>query len=577
MAAAVKTSALVEYGYDFKVRPSNQLEIEMYGFVMPGQEPEQKANHFKNIVGTIYPWAQWSDWNELCLWAWCNYQEIGMTGCAAAGKTWTFSLLACMEFFCAPAKTGVVMSSATVPSLRTRLWPRVKDFYRRFTVSNGKVMQEICWPYHLVDSKTQIQWQKGDDEHSIRAVAVDSGPAEQAIGKFIGSHPGRVMMVVDEAAQTKPAVFDARSNLSVGTTFFRFVAIANAVSQFDAHGKFCEPKRGWSTVSVNDESWETATGICVHFDGLKSPNVQAGYEKYAKIFSISDIDRIRMQSGGRENTLAWWSQVRGFWPPSNISNTVLDAATIIAGKAREKATWETTKRPVAALDPAFTSGGDRCMFGLGFVGKMTDGRFGLEVVELIEIHLDASGSVPINYQIAERVIAECAKHKISPEDFGMDATSASGLADILAQRWSGSYRRIQFGGSATERAVGHGDARKSKEVYANRVTELWFSMQKIVVAQCLRGLDDETAQELCVRQYEMRGEKHVVESKRDMKERTNGTSPDRADCLAILVDIFRDLHGEDGSAALPQVAVRDDWHFLQKQFDRIHHKTYKAA
>ena len=26
----------------------------------------------------------WNDWNELALWAWCNYEEIGITGCAAA-------------------------------------------------------------------------------------------------------------------------------------------------------------------------------------------------------------------------------------------------------------------------------------------------------------------------------------------------------------------------------------------------------------------------------------------------------------------------------------------------------------
>lgn len=576
MAAAVKTSGLRDYGYEFPIPPSNQLEIEMWGFVLPNQEPEQKAAHFKNIVGCIYPWAHWTDWNELCLWAWCNYQEISSAGCAAASKTWTFTLLACMEFFCAPAKTGVVMSSATVPSLRTRLWPRVKDFYRRFTVPTKDGLKETCWPYHLVDSKTQIQLAKGDDEHSIRAVAVDSGSIEQAIGKFIGSHPGRVVMVVDEAAQTKPAVFEARSNLSVGTTFFRFVILSNPVGQFDAHGKFSEPKRGWSTVSANDESWETKTGICLHFDGLKSPNVLAGYKKYDKIFSLEDIERIRNQSGGKENTLAWWSQVRGFWPPAGVSNTVLDAASIITGLAREKAVWQGAIRIIATLDPAFTTGGDRCVLRFFKLGKLIEGQFGMDLSERIEIHLDASGTIPINYQIANFVIAECTKRKVPPEDFSLDSTSASGLADIIAQLWSPAIRRVGFGGKATERSVGFGDTRRACDVYSNRVAELWFSFAKMVDAKCVRGLDDETAQEFCTRQYTLKGERLVLETKREMKERTNGTSPDFADPAAIAADYFRDLHGEDGGVpAVPQ--QQDDWKLLARQFDRIHHKAYKAA
>lgn len=576
MAAAVKTSALQEYGYDFKVRPGNQLEIEMYGFVMPGQEPDRKAAHFKNIVGTIYPWAHWTDWNELCLWAWCNYQEISSAGCASASKTWTFTLLACMEFFCAPAKTGVVLSSATVPSLRTRLWPRVKDFYRKFCVPVKSGFQETTWPYHLVDSKTQIQFTKGDDEHSIRAVAVDSGSIEQAIGKFIGSHPGRVIMMVDEAAQTKPAVFEARSNLSVGTSFFRFVILSNPVGQFDAHGKFSEPKRGWSTISVNDEWWETKTGVCLHFDGLKSPNVLAGYEKYPKIFGPADIDRIRTQSGGKENTLAWWSQVRGFWPPSGVSNTVLDASTIIAGLARERAVWEGKIRTISTLDPAFTTGGDRCVLRFFKVGKLIEGQFGMDLSERIEIQLISGENVmPINYQIAHFVMAECQKRGVPPEDFSLDSTSASGLADIIAQLWSPSIRRVGFGGKASERPVGFGDARRACDVYANRVAELWFSFAKMVDAKCVRGLDDETAQEFCTRQYTLKGERLQLETKREMKERTNGTSPDFADPAAIAADYFRDMHGEDGGAqqALPP---QEDWRNLAKQFDRIHHRK-KAA
>lgn len=571
-------SGLKDYGYDFsrfKNPPTNQLEIEMKLFPIDWQGG--KATHFKNIVRLAYPWIKWHDWSELCLWAWCNYTEIGMTGCAAAGKTFTFSLLSSMEFFTSPKDTAVVLSSATVPSLRTRLWPRIKDFHNLTLPGMDGELIQVPLGFNVVDSRTMIQNVKGDDEHSIRAVAVDSGPVEQALGKIIGAHPGRVIMVIDEAAQTKPAVFEARSNLSVGTSFFRCVAIANAVSQFDSHGKFCEPKRGWSTVSVEDESWETKTGICLHFDGLKSPNVLAGEELYPKIFANADIERIRMQSDGKEDTLKWWSQVRGFWPPAGISNTVLDAATIITGKAREGVIWDSGYKTIATLDPAFTTGGDDCVLRFFRVGNFADGAFGMFLSEMIVIQLGLSSGIPINYQIADTVREECEKRGVDPKDFSGDSTAASGLFDIISQRWSPNIRRVNFGGKATERAVGFGDERRACDVYKNRVTELWFSVKKMVNHGRIRGIDDLTAQEFCTRQYKLEGERMVVESKSDMKERTNGTSPDRADAVAIAADYFRDLHGEDGGQKPKEPEPETDFTAMARRFSSIHHKNNYAT
>lgn len=517
-------SGLKDYGMEFKVKPSNQLEIEMRGFAKDWDG--KKAEFFKRIAAIAYPWVKWHDWAELCLWAWCNYNELSAGGCAAGGKTFMFSWLGSMEFFCSPHNTAVILTSSTVPSLRTRLWPRVKDFHMLTLPTGNGQWVKAPLPYHILDSKTMIQKEKGDDEHAIRAVAVDSGPVEQAIGKIIGAHPGRVIIVVDEAAQTKPAIFEARSNLSVGTTFYRFVALSNPVSQFDAHGKFCEPKRGWSTISVEDQWWETKTGVCLHFDGLKSPNVLAGEEKYPKLFGLADIDRIRMQSDGREDTLRWWSQVRGFWPPSGISNTVLDASTIIAGRARDKVTWERGYKTIASLDPAFTTGGDDCVLRFFQVGNFADGVPGMFLSEIINIQLSLSTGVPINYQIADRVKEECEARGVKPEDFTGDSTAASGLFDIISQRWSSQIRRVSFGGKATERPVGYGDERPASQVYRNRVTELWFSFKKMVAHGRIRGLDDKTAQEFCTRQFKLEGERSVVEPKSEMKLRTNGSSPD---------------------------------------------------
>lgn len=516
----------------FKVEP-NQLEIELLYIGNP--RPEDFGGlpliqHYKNTIQILYPWVwkYWHDWNELMLWAWCEYEEIGMTGCGGAHKTFTFSLLPFLAWLAKPTATSVVLTSTTISSLRGRIWSEMCKFYNSAVIPFG---------YNVVDSREKIQAIKGDDKFSIRAIAVDSGEVEKAVGKIQGVHPERMVLVVDEAAQTPPAIFTARANLRIGTSFYRFVAIANAVDQFDAHGKFCEPKNGWSTITVRDESWETRSGICLHFDGLKSPNVRRGDSFYPRLFDSKEIERNSKDFG--ENSLEWWSYVRGFWAPRGTRNTVLDAATIFEGKADQKAVWEGSGvKMLAALDPAFSTGGDRCILRFAKAGNFIDGTMGLEFTKIVNIQLVESAEYPLVYQIADRVIDECIQNNVRPEDFTFDATSAIGLGGILSQKWSSAIIPCQFGTSPIEGPVSLDDKREATKVYGNRVTQLWYSVFHMVNAGRVRGLDPETAKEFCTRQYELKNEKTTVESKKDMKKRTGGQSPDLADPAALICDLF---------------------------------------
>lgn len=547
-------------------------KIETYGLIDDGQSPQifyelihfgnggseslgglSKADHFKNICALGYPWVHknWHDWYELMLWAWCEYDEIGMTGCASAHKTFFFSLLTMTEFIAAPNRTRAILSAPTVPALRGGVWARIKEGY-------GGLQQsaKIKLPFNMLDSKTTLQFQKGDDENAIIAVAVDSGSIESAIGKIQGKHPGRVVMLVDEAAQTQPAIFTARANLRTATTFFHFVAVANAVDQFDAHGVFCEPKNGWATISDTDESWETKTGICLHFDGLKSPNVKAGDKRFPKLFAQEDIDNTRKNFG--ENSLEWWMYVRGFWPPTGIRSTFMDGAMISSGLAMKSAQWLMGFTRKAFLDPAFTSGGDRCILRFAKFGEFIEGYRGIELWDRIHIQLVESPDNPINYQIADRVIAECQERGLQPSDFGMDVTSASGLADIIEQRWGRGIVRLSFGGAASDRPMSRTDQRPAKQLCKNKVTELWNRASKMVQEKSMRGLDAQTGREFCTRQFALVGEKKVAESKEEMKKRTKGVSPDDADPVAGLCDMFEQEHGAGGTSVIDS-QFADQW------------------
>ena len=546
---------LQTYGLDLSAFPkATQLEVEL--LMVKDPDPSRfsglsRGQHIKHVIHMLWPWVMdgWNDWSELCLWAWTNYKEIGTTGCGAAGKTFTFSLISTIEYLACPMATRVALTSTTVPSLRGRVWSEVMNFMRPVHPLFG---------LNVVDSQTKIQFQKGDDRHSIIGLAVDSGAVEQAVGKLQGFHPSRTIICVDEAPQSPPAVFDARFNLSIGADFYRFVAIGNASSQYDAHGRFCEPKGGWSTITADYESWETKTGICIHFDGLKSPNVKRGKIIFPKLFSQEDIDACRANYG--ENSLQWWSYVRGFWPPSGVRNTVVDAATIQEGRATDKAIWAGGGlMQVAALDPAFTTDGDDCVLRFGMIGKTIDGDTILMITETHKIIIEERVDYPAFFQIADRVIEKLLQKNIQPECFALDSTGGgAGLADIIGQRWKNGFHRVTFGGYATEDKVSVEDEKTGKELYYNRVTQLWFNVRQMIVGGKLRGLDEDTARELSTRLYSLKKEKICVESKKEMKARTSGNSPDRADALALLVEVFVRNYGIQGTNATNQ-QMEEDW------------------
>jgi hypothetical protein len=526
---------LQTYGLDLSAFPkATQLEVEL--LMVKDPDPSRfsglsRGQHIKHVLTMLWPdvMSRWNDWNELALWAWTNYDEIGVTGCAAAGKTFTFTLLSLVEFLACPMGTRIALTSTTVPSLRGRIWAEMMKFVRPVYPLFG---------LNVVDSQTKIQFQKGDDRSAIIALAVDSGAIEQAVGKLQGVHIPRVVIVADEAAQTNPAIFSARANLAVGTDFYRFIAIANASSQFDPHGLFCEPKMGWGSIQDDDEFWETKTGVCVRFDGLKSPNVKAGRLLYPYLFGQDNIDTIKKNFG--EGSLEWNSYVRGMWSKSGARNTILDQAMINEGRARESVTWAGGGiKTIAALDPAFTTDGDDCILRFAKVGKAVDGDLIIECGDIVRLTLTENENYPLFYQVADQTIAELTRRGIQPEDFAIDATGAgAGIADIISQRWQTGFVRVSFGGGATEHPISIEDDRPAKQVYANRVSQLWGQIRTIIMAGRMRGLDDQTSRELCARIYTLKNEKMLLESKKDLKKRTKGNSPDRADALALLVEVM---------------------------------------
>ena len=135
----------------------------------------------------------------------------------------------------------------------------------------------------------------------------------------------------------------------------------------------------------------------------------------------------------------------------------------------------------------------------------------------------------------------CKARGCKPDNFAIDATGeGGGLADILRKTWSRRINGVEFGGKATERRVSKTDDRKCSEVYDRKVTELWFQAREFLSSGQLKGIDPETQNEFCNREYDDDGKKVKIETKKVMKERFL-RSPDIADATVLVVEAARNM------------------------------------
>jgi hypothetical protein len=555
MAEQASEHPLIQHKYGIRSPVKiPDLELELYAFrnrLQPNEGGLGTFDHFVNATKMLWPKMSWNPWLEAQVESLCEHDYVGWAGCGASGKTFGATLFATVWWLSNPAKSTVVLTSTTAKMIRKRMWANLQDLVRK---SRG-------FPGNMVDSKMALQAIKGDDRHSISAIAVAEGNTSKAVANIQGIHAERVMVIIDEATDTPEAAFEACTNLSKGCREFKMLVIGNPASKYDPHGRFCTPAKGWRSVTIEDQHWLTERGMCRRFDGMKSPNISEGRTKYPYLITHDQVLSAMRHEG--EQSPTFWKYTRGFWSPDGMVKTVLSESLIETHTPTRKLTFTTNVQVVAGLDPGF--GGDRCILRFAKVGTAND-KVSILFQDIIHISVNAQLTEPVHYQIANRVKEECTKRGVAPDKFGLDSSGeGGGLADILTREW-GVVHRTEFGGSPSTIPVSDEDNRPCNEAYDRKVTELWFSMRKWVVEERVGGMDIETLQEFCARMFDDSKRKISVESKTVMKQRT-GKSPDLADAATVLLDLVRK------TAVLEPRATKMDkvWEKLVRDADSIYH------
>jgi len=552
-----KTVKIRHFGIDYPVPEGskfNQIDAALYNFLNPQIAKDQggpdvwRDEWFWFIVEYFWgkgapkqflrtPWAE-----EMALW--CSWRPyVALSGCASSGKTDFGALWAIVNYLAKPLETKVLVTSTSLSEARRRIWGSVREYWlgNRF----GATL-----PGKLLDSLGKIKFEApgmskaGSDKCGIELVACERSREKEAVGKLIGIKNSRVILIADEMPELTESLLEAAYGNLTSNPYFQLIGMGNFKSVLDPFGVFSEPKGGWASVNVNTQKWYTKRGVCIRFDGLKSPNFQHDEDKWP-IYGRKQL--AEHEKLGR-NTVQFWRMCRSFPAPVGVADVIYSEAELMAGKAFETPLWSERRIiRLAALDPAFTTGGDRSILIVGSLGYDTEGRRVLCQDEIVELREDVTVSKPYDWQVADQFRIECEKRGIEPSNAAYDA-SGSGISfgTLLQERWSPALHGIKFGGGASELNVMSGDEWKpAEEVYVNRVSELWYQGKEYLRRRQLKGITRDLAEEITGRKYDIRtdkGTRIVVESKKDMKARM-GRSPDIADAWMMLLELARVRHG----------------------------------
>lgn len=514
------------------------------------------------------------DWTVRRYKAFCaGHKVITLAGGAGSSKSYDCAYYALLWWWANPEERTVLIASTTISSLTKRIWNYVGSGLRDAHGGMPGIMRTNPTPL--------IKYHKDDSLHCVHGIALKEGESDRTLRDIIGIHPKEALLViVDEATDVTPAITDAIANWDKGDVKFQMICIGNSKDRLDPHGKLSKPKRGWNSVDPDlDEEWETNLGVCLYFDCYKSPAIHATYKDKLK-FLINEEQIREDEKNLGKNDPKFWRFTRGFWPPDSLTKTVLSLSLVEKYNADKPTRWlGTWKRKLAALDPAVTSEGDECILRFADLGPFEDGTVGLDFGgedSIVSLQLDARSNEPITYQIVRQVKKECLKRGVEPEFFGADTWGfGMGAGDVFQAEWSDNIHRIVSAGAATDRFLTSEEVETAYEAYDRKITELWFAMRTFVSAGQIRGLDEETIEQFCSREYFWKGKRFSLETKKEYKKRMGKEdsptgSPDRADAAALLLEVAR----LNGFVAGPtQIKLEEEYNW-ERRWEEI--KGYKG-
>lgn len=536
---------------------------------------------FKKIADFWLPGHfEYHAWTDRMLRTLCSGDWTIMAGCAGSAKTFNVTSFATFWWLCAPRESSVTFVSTTFKSVRQRNWAEISKIHSKL-----EEQRPGEWG-NFVDSRGLWQWKKGDDKHVICCRAVEEGSIVKVADNIKGIHTKRQMVIIEEATSVPAAIYDACFNLYSYPEEFILIINGNPRSKLDQMGLIMTPAAGWLSVTPDTEQWQTGPQIngkpatVMRFDAEKSPNILAG-KVVSKHLPTAEKVRIAKANG---DTPLYWSNFRGFPPPDGLDKTVFSETALTAHDGMGKHIFTGQQFEIIGAFDHARDGGDNPTLRFAKLGKLDNGKIGIQAFPPIVIPINAASTNPIDFQIAEQLRRQCETFKVDeiaypcrPENLAIDeGGDGAGLCDIVNRLWSFGIIRIQFNSAASTDSCSLEDNRPANEVYWNKRAEMYFRSRDALNHEQLKGIDPDTAKEMCSIRFDDSRRKILIESKKDYRTRNNGRSPDNTDSLIMLLEVARrrGFHLTPVGETANRVSSHDDF---VKQASRVYEEVEYAT
>lgn len=508
---------------------------ELYVYIME----LLKDNRKKEASQLIWPWIEPNEWRDKIYEHLESNSHCAIMGHGSAAKTFTSCEWFLLDWWSDPQNTALMITSDTIPAMERRVWSDMKRLWSQTSVP---------MPGILVDSKRMILYSHLDRKNAIAGVAAEDKDSQT---KIQGLHTKRVRVIIDEADnKDSQSVWKAISNLETSGEL-KVVALANPSNRMSEFGRHCEPVGGWG--SEIGMKWVSKAGWSIlRLNGLDSPNLKAGYDKFPFLLTNKAVESIRTKLG--TNHMEWFSFVLGTYSPLGDTRTIFPPDILV--NCRKQIVWYADTEPIASCDPALEEGGDSCVLTLGRMGRLASDykKTGIQVQRMFPIkQLDMTK--PPTIDKGDQIIGHLKAHGVEPDHFSIDCTGEGrGISDYIKYAWQPGKTvptlDVRFGGSPTELTLTTEDTKPASERFDRFVSELWYVSRewcRLGLVWVPDGVGDDLPRDLESRLYELLGSKQMIsiESKKAMKKR-GLKSPDYGDAFCLLIHLARSLASSTG-------------------------------
>lgn len=490
-----------------------------------------------------------------------------LMGSASAGKTHLCAAWVYTMWKSSPWNTTVLVSSTSMEALEARAWGQIKQL---FDADKYRVGTRVDHKNCIV-----LQEDKGnknrDYNDAIKAIAIQKGSeGENAIKDIQGRKNKQVYWLLDEYAHMEPGVREARVNL-MSNPHFQALHCSNKPNEGDPMYLDAMPHpdqypAGWETEGlIERKTWKTKLGVCLYYDGEKSPNMQVEGDPLP-VTSRRFVEQVREAFG--EDSAEWWRQVKGFPKVGDIQDKVLTSEVLKNFGACEAVVWMGTNWiTLAGLDLGFREDGDPCVADFGRVGKDISGTMVLaHESDTVQLNPKISSGGDFEDRISHAFLDECRKREC--HHVALDISSDGGILALRLEKiarqtnWKLEILPISSLGAPdeNEKMNINGEVKTAVELFDRKVSQLWYGYRLLVQARVIRGsnLQSKAVLQLCQRKViQDEKKRYQVETKKKMKLRIK-RSPDNADSRTYLAYLAR-KHGvsnaQDQTPVRPPVTI----------------------